>query len=322
VGTGSGLGVTQQSLAHPRATSRLTAVRQALRVRPRSWRQVPWLFALPGLAALAAFHYVPIGFGAYYAFTEWDGVRHESWIGLENFRDIFGDRTARGALWHTLELAGCFVVCVNAIGLALALGLHRAVKTRHLLRSVFFAPVAVSPLAIAFIWQWIFEYDGALNRVLGNLGLESWRRTWLGDPSTALWTILVVMVWQFSGLAMVLYLAGLQGISEDVYEATLVDGASTWLRLRRVVLPLLAPALTVSATLTLVVGLRAFDQVMALTGGGPVDASETLATQIYKQTFYAGRYGYGAAFALILTALITVLALTQLAVLRRNEERI
>jgi raffinose/stachyose/melibiose transport system permease protein len=283
---------------------------------------VPWLLALPGIAALLAFHFLPIGFGGYYAFTSWNGLTHATWIGLRNFRDIFADQTARGALWHTLELAGCFVVAVNAIGLTLALGLNRAVKTRHLLRSLFFAPVAVSPLAVAFIWQWIFDYQGALNRLLGDVGLGSLKRAWLGDPSTALWTILVVMVWQFSGLAMVLYLAGLQGISDEVYEATFVDGASVWLRLRRVVLPLLAPAVTVSATITLIVGLRVFDQVMALTQGGPVGASETLATQIYKQTFFLGRFGYGAAFALILTALIAVLALTQLALLRRNEARL
>jgi raffinose/stachyose/melibiose transport system permease protein len=300
----------------------LSAVREALRLRRRGLKQVPWLLALPGLAALLAFHFVPIGFGGYYAFTNWNGLTHATWIGLRNFRDIFADQSARGALWHTLELAGCFVVAVNAIGLTLALALNRAVKTRHLLRSLFFAPVAVSPLAIAFIWRWIFDYQGALNRVLADVGLESWRRAWLGDPRTALWTILVVMIWQFSGLAMVLYLAGLQGISDEVYEATLVDGASGWLRLRKVVLPLLAPAITVSATITLIHGLRVFDQVMALTQGGPVDASETLATQIYKQTFYVGRFGYGAAFALILTALITVLALTQLALLRMNEERL
>jgi raffinose/stachyose/melibiose transport system permease protein len=283
---------------------------------------VPWLLALPGVVALMAFHFVPIVFGGYYAFTRWNGLTHATWIGLKNFRDIFADQSARGALWHTLELAGCFVVAVNAIGSTLALALNRAVKTRHLLRSVFFLPVALSPLAIAFIWRWIFDYQGALNRMLGDVGLSSLKRAWLGDPSTALWTILVVMVWQFSGLAMVLYLAGLQGISDEVYEATLVDGASGWLRLRKVVLPLLAPAITVSTTITLIIGLRVFDQVMALTQGGPVDASETLATQIYKQTFYLGRFGYGAAFALILTALIAVLALTQLALLRMNEKRL
>jgi len=282
---------------------------------------VPWLLALPGLVALVCFHFLPIGFGAFYAFTNWDGLSHATWIGLQNFREIFGDEVARGAFWHTLELAGCFAVSVNAIGLALALGLHRAVKTRNVLRTLFFAPVALSPLAIGYLWQWIFDYQGALNRTLADVGLGSWQRTWTADPSTALWTILVVMIWQYSGLAMVLYLAGLQGIPEEIYEATLVDGASTWFRLRKIVLPLLAPALTVSATLTLIHGLRVFDQVKALTDGGPAGATETLTTQVYRQMFSASRFGYSAAFALILTALITVMALTQLTLLRRNEAR-
>jgi raffinose/stachyose/melibiose transport system permease protein len=311
-----------QPLAEGTEDSRSGAGRAALGIRRSGLQQVPWLLALPALIALFAFHFVPIGFGSYYAFTNWNGASRATWIGLRNFRDIVADRSGRGALWHTLELAGCFVVAVNAIGLTLALALNRAVKTRHFLRLVFFAPLAVSPLAIAFIWQWIFNYQGALNRILGDIGLEPLRRSWVADPSTALWAILVTMVWQFSGLAMVIYLAGLQGISDEVYEATLVDGASGWLRLRKVVLPLLAPAMTVSATITLIVGLRVFDQVMVLTQGGPVDATETLATEIYTQTFAAGRFGYGAAFALILTALIAVLALTQLALLRKNEARL
>jgi len=302
--------------------SRSAAVARALRLRRRRLGQVPWALALPGFAALVAFHFAAIGFGAYYAFTNWNGLAHSSWVGLRNFREIVDDASARGALWHTLELAGGFVVLTNAIGLALALGLNRAVKTRHLLRSLFFLPVALSPLAIAYIWGWIFYYQGALNRVLGSVGLSSLKRDWLGNPSTALWSILVVMVWQFSGLAMVLYLAGLQSVSEDIYEAMLVDGASPWFRFRKVVLPLLAPAMTVSATLTLIIGLRVFDQLKALTDGQPVGATETLALEVYQQTFYLLRFGYGAALALILTALITVFALTQLALLRRNEQRL
>ena len=282
---------------------------------------MPWLLAVPGIAALVLFHFVPIGVGGYYAFTD-RTLTHTNWVGLSNFREIADSGTARGALWHTLELAACFVVLVNAIGLALALALNRAVKTRHFLRAAFFVPVALSPLAISIIWRWMFEYDGAVNTVLVHLGLGSWRHTWFADPSTAFWSVLVVLVWQFTGLTMVLYLAGLQAISDDVYEATLVDGASTWLRLRQVVLPLLAPAVTVSVTLTTIIGLRVFDQVIALTEGGPVDATETLATQVYKQTFYLGRFGYGAALALILTALITAVALAQLALLRANEQRL
>jgi raffinose/stachyose/melibiose transport system permease protein len=241
---------------------------------------------------------------------------------VHNFREIASDAIARGALVQTLELAATFVVAANGIGLALALCLNRTVKTRHFLRSLFFAPVAVSPLAIAFIWQWIFSNDGGLNLVLGDVGLRSLRHPWLADPSTALWTVAVVLVWQFSGLAMVLYLAGLQQVPSEIYEAALIDGASPWQCFRRVVLPLLAPAITVSATLTLIIGLRVFDQVLGLTDGGPVGASETLGTQIYKQTFYLGHFGYGAAFALIMTVLVAVLALTQLAFLRMNEQRL
>ena len=284
----------------------VSTLRDSLRPRRRGPLEVPWLLALPGIAALVLFHFAPIAVGGFYAFTNWNGLTQPDWIGLQNFREIFADPSARGALWHTLVLAVCFVAIVNALGLTLAIALDRAVKTRHLLRALFFAPVALSPIAISFIWQWIFDYQGALNRLLADVGLGSWRHVWLGDPSTALWSILVVMVWQFTGLAMVLYLAGLQAISDEVYEATLVDGASGLFRLRKVVLPLLAPAMTVSVTITLIIGLRVFDQVMALTEGGPVDATETLGTQVYTQTFFLGRFGYGAAFALILTTLVAV----------------
>ena len=125
--------------------ARMSAVRQALRPRRRGVIRAPWLLALPGLAALFAFHFVPIVLGGYYAFTNWNGLTHATWLGVDNFREIVRDEATRGALWHTIELAVCFVVLVNAIGLALALGLNRAVKSRHLLRSVFFAPVARQP---------------------------------------------------------------------------------------------------------------------------------------------------------------------------------
>lgn len=290
--------------------------------RRRRLNEVPWLLALPALVALFAFHFVPVAFGSYYAFTDWDGLGHASWIGLRNFREIAGDGFERAVLWHTLELAGLFVVLVNAIGLALALALNRAIKTRNVLRVLFFAPVALSPLAIAFVWEWIFTPDGALNRLLGSVGLSSLQRLWTVDPSTALWTVLVVLVWQFTGLTMVLYLAGLQQIPEEIEEAALVDGASGWLRFRKIVLPLLAPAITVSVTLTFVIGMRVFDQVFALTGGGPVRATETLGFEVWKQTFELSRWGYGAAFSVILTLVVLGLALIQLMFLRMNERRL
>jgi raffinose/stachyose/melibiose transport system permease protein len=294
--------------------------------RRRSRRRTagpPWLWALPAVAVVLALRYLATGAGAWYAFTDWDGIsRHAQWIGLDNFREIWHDPASRGALEHTLLLAFSFVLVSNVLGLALALALNRAVKSRGLLRALFFAPVVMSSLAVSYIWQFIFSYTGPLNSLLDTLGLDSLKRAWTGDPTWALWTIFVVLVWQFVGLSMVMYLAGLQAIPEELDEASAVDGASNSRRFRKITLPLLAPAITVSVTLSTIYGLGVFDQVFALTGGGPVDASETLATQIYKQTFAFGRFGYGTALSLILTVLITILALAQLVVLRARERRL
>jgi raffinose/stachyose/melibiose transport system permease protein len=281
------------------------------------------VLALPGIAFLLLFHHVAGLSGALYAFTDWNGISSNAeFIGLENFREVFREPATRNALIHTLELAAAFVIVVNVIGLALALGLNRAVKSRNILRSLFFTPVVMSELAIAYVWQYIFDFNGPLNQFLGFIGLEQWQRPWLGDPTWALWAVLAVLVWQFAGLTMVLYLAGLQGIPDELDEACAVDGATLWMRFRWVTLPLLAPAITVATTLTLIFGLRVFDQVMALTGGGPFNATETMATQVYKQTFVFGRFGYGAALALILAGMIAVLAITQALVLRRREAQV
>jgi raffinose/stachyose/melibiose transport system permease protein len=307
------------ALAGTRATA---AAKQKAARRRGGPRRAPWLLALPAIAVVLAFHFVAQGEGAWYAFTDWQGVGPAHWTGLDNFRHIWRSDVQRGALWNSLELAGAFVVLVNAIGLALALGLNRTVKSRHVLRSLFFLPVVLSALASSYIWQYVFDYRGALNQLLGAIGLDAWQRPWLGDPSWAFWAILVAMVWQFAGLAMVIYLAGLQGISQEIDEAASVDGASTWFRFRRITLPLLAPAITTAATLTLIFGLKVFDQILALTGGGPDYATETLATQVYSQTFGNGLFGYGSALALVLTAIVVALAGAQLLLLRLREARL
>ena len=152
-------------------------------------------------------------------------------------------------------------------------------------------------------------------------GSAAWRRPWVADPAAALWTVLVVLVWQFSGLMMMFYLAGLNSISEEVDEAAAVDGAGALARVWHVTLPLLAPSLTVALTFSAILGLRVFDQVVALTNGGPAGVTETLATQVYKQTWTLGRFGYGAAFALLLSAFVGLVAIAQLIVLRRREQQ-
>jgi raffinose/stachyose/melibiose transport system permease protein len=292
------------------------------RVLGRRYRPTPplaWL--VPGLVLLLGAHYIAVVAGAWYAFTDWNGLSSPNVVGLRNFEQIFRDPAARLAFVNTILLAVTFVLGANLIGLLLALGLHRAVKSRNLLRSAFFAPVALSPLAVSYIWQFILSFEGPLNVALGAFGLGAWRRPWVADPAAALWTVLVVLIWQFSGLMMMFYLAGLNSISEEVDEAAAVDGAGAFARVWHITLPLLAPALTVALTFSAVLGLRVFDQVVALTNGGPAGVTETLATQVYKQTWALGRFGYGAAFALLLSAFVGLVALAQLVVLRRREQQ-
>lgn len=292
-------------------------------VRRGRRRRVPWSWVVPALVLLIAIHYIAVAAGAWYAFTDWSGSHAGAkFVGFSNFRAILHDPIARTALFNTLKLAVAFVVIVNVLGLLFALALNRAIKSRNFIRALFFAPVILSPLATSYLWSFIFDFNGPLNAFLKGVGLSSWRTAWLGSPTWALWTILVVLVWQFTGLAMVFYLAGLQSIPEELWEASAVDGASSIFRLRRVILPQLAPAITISVTFMSILGLRVFDQVMALTGGGPVNVSETLATQVYKQTWEYSRFGYGAALALVLALLIAIVAASQLVVLRARERRI
>jgi raffinose/stachyose/melibiose transport system permease protein len=276
---------------------------------------------VPGLLLLLSAHYAAVLAGAWYAFTDWNGLSAPNFVGFRNFEQIFNNPAAKLAFVNTIVLAISFVIAVNAIGLVLAVVLHRAVKNRDLLRSAFFAPVALSPLAVSYIWQFIFSYEGPLNLALRSVGLGSAPRAWVADPSAALWTIFVVLVWQFSGLMMVFYLAGLHSIPDEVDEAAAVDGAGPFSLLWHVTLPLLAPALTVSITFSAILGLRVFDQVIALTNGGPAGVTETLATQVYKQTWTLGRFGYGAAFALLLSLFVAIVALGQLAILRTREQQ-
>jgi raffinose/stachyose/melibiose transport system permease protein len=293
-----------------------------LRRRRTSYR-VPWWLAIPAVLVMLIFRFLPSLAGGAYAFTDWHGAGLTAgWTGTSNFREIFSNSTTSQAILHTLLLAGMLVVLANTIGLALAVSLRRTLKTRTLLRALFFLPFALSQLATAYIWQFIFQYNGPLNSVLQAVGLGSWQRTWLADPSTAIYAVLILLLWQYTGLTMIIYLAGLEGISEDLDDAAAMDGASGPMKFRRVTLPLLAPAITISSTLTLIFSLGAFEQVIALTGGGPVNATETLATQVWKNTFVYGDYGYGAALAVLLALMVTVLAVSQIIILRMRENRL
>jgi len=280
----------------------------------------PWWFAVPAMLLFAFVVLVPSGRGVYYAFTDWDGLDPNlSFIGLGNFADMAQDPDAVQAIWHTLLLAVAITVIQNGIGLLLALGVNSLIRSRNVLRVFLFAPAVITPIVTAYLWRNLLGPDGAVNSLLGALGLESWQQDWLGDPQLALWSIVAVIVWQFAGYSMVIFLAGLQSVPREIYEAAALDGGGPVRRFWSIIRPLLAPAFTINLMLSIIGGIKLFDQVYALTGGGPGHATDTISTLIYKDAFILGEFGYSIALAVVLTVIVAVVSTGQYLVLAGNE---
>ncbi|MBQ0902067.1 carbohydrate ABC transporter permease [Micromonospora sp. U21] len=280
----------------------------------------PWWFMIPALLLFAFVVLVPSARGVFYAFTDWDGLDPNfAVIGLRNFIDMIDDADALSAVWHTLLIAVAVTVIQNGVGLLLALGVNSMIKSRNFLRVLLFAPAVVTPIVTAYLWRNLLGPDGAVNSLLGAVGLGSWRQDWLGDPGLALWMIVLVVVWQFAGYSMVIFLAGLQSVPKEIYEAAAIDGSGPVRRFWSIIRPLLAPAITINLMLSIIGGIKLFDQVYALTGGGPGHATDTISTLIYKDAFTLGEFGYSIALAVVLTVIVAVASAGQYAVLSRNE---
>jgi len=274
-----------------------------------------WVFAAPALLVYFVFLVYPAVSSLWFSFTDWDGLDPDfAFIGLQNFTDMLSDEDALGAVWHTVLIAVAITVIQNGIGLVLALGVNSMIKTRNFLRVLLFAPAVVTPIVTAYLWRNLLGPDGAVNAVLG-----PWGKDWLGDPDLALWMIVVVVVWQFAGYSMVIFLAGLQSIPREIYEAAAIDGTGAVRRFWSIVRPLLAPAITINLMLSIIGGIKLFDQVYALTGGGPGHATDTISTLIYKDAFTLGEFGYSIALAVVLTAIVAIVSAGQYTVLSRNE---
>jgi raffinose/stachyose/melibiose transport system permease protein len=261
-----------------------------------------WWFLLPALAFYCFSVIIPslIGIGA--AFTNWDGISPTShFVGLHNFIKMLSDSTALAALRQTVIIAVAITVLQNVVGLLLALGINSGIRSHRVLRVILFAPAVVAPVMTAYLWKYILAPGGALDLILAAIGLPQLQLNWLGSTDLALWCVVAVIVWQMSGLSMVIFLAGLEAISKDVLEAAELDGANAFTRFFYVTLPMLRPAVLVTTTLTLIGGLKQFDTVWAMTSGGPADSTQTLSTVIFQNAFSFGYFGYSIALAVVLT---------------------
>ncbi|MEU6201221.1 sugar ABC transporter permease [Streptomyces sp. NPDC047061] len=288
--------------------------------RYRSYAQSVWWFVLPAAALYAFAVIVPAVQGSLFAFTDWDGVSTaKQWVGLHQFRSIIDDPNSLTAIKNTLLIAVTVTVVQNAIGLLIALGVNSQIKSRNVLRVLFFAPVVITSIAVGFLWQNILAPEGALNQVLKDIGFGGLRQNWLGDPKVAIWAIIMVVIWQFVGYSMVIFLAGLQGIPDEVIEAAALDGAGPVRRFWYIVRPMLAPAFTINLMLSLIGGFKLFDQVFVMTQGGPGGATDTISTLIYKNAFQLGRFSYGAALAVVLSLFVAAASAFQYRMISKNE---
>jgi raffinose/stachyose/melibiose transport system permease protein len=283
--------------------------------------KVPWVIIIPGtICSMIAHVIAPIN-GSFYAFTDFKGIGRYKWVGFSNFIGIFSSRIDRAAILNTFRIAIPFVVLVLFFGLVLALILNKNLKSRQYLRAIFFAPVVMIPLSVTQVWKFIFDYNGPLNIIMRKTGLNGYTTNWLGNINTSIYCILFVLLWQNVGYAMVIFNAGLESISDEIYEATSIDGANKWQNFKYVTLPLLAPAITITVTMMSITGLRVFDQVLGLTGGGPANMTHTLASDFYFQAWGNNRYGYGTALSLLLTLLVAVIGVIQVVFLEKRERK-
>ncbi|MFI6740892.1 carbohydrate ABC transporter permease [Nonomuraea sp. NPDC050451] len=298
-------------------TSRRAASRTATATRGRpvvGRRTHPMWFMAPAFAILLVFFFLPTLFNFVYAFTDWSGFKSAIRpVGLDNFTDLASNGTLFRSLRVTVVYAVLVAIFQNAFGFGLAVLLERDTWLNRVARVFFLIPVLMSALAVGYIFQALLKPTGGLNRLLGI------DYAWLGDTT---WTIVVVALihaWKWMGLSMLIYLAGLKTVPDDIVEAAHIDGASRWRTFWAVRFPLLAPAITFNVATALLGSMNGFDIAQATTGGGPARTTEILNIFIYR-TFGQGLFAQATTMSLVLFLLVALMAFPVIYVLRKREE--
>ncbi|WP_055688825.1 carbohydrate ABC transporter permease [Streptomyces prasinus] len=292
------------------------------RRRARHWLTAVG-FQVPALVLFGVLVLLPILFAVYAAFFRWGGFGMPSdFVGGDNFVRLFQDPVFLGDLWRCFLLVALSLVLQLPFALALAVALNQRVRGRAVYRMLFFAPYVLSEAITGVLFAMIFAPgEGLADELLGKVGLEGLGGEWFADPDMVMVTLFLVMTWKYFGFHMMLYLAGLQSIPEELTEAALIDGAGPWQRFRNVTLPLLAPTLRISVFLSVIGAIQLFDLVWVITQGGPDHHSETMAVTMFQYGFKRYQVGYASAISVVMFGISLVFALAyQRFVLRRDLE--
>ncbi|ALS26830.1 sugar ABC transporter permease [Paenibacillus cisolokensis] len=283
----------------------------------REWVQ-QIVFTGPAVLAFALIVALPFFMGMYYSFTNWNGVSDTaSFVGFDNFVTVWQDQGFRDSFAFTVRFTVVAVVLTNLVGFVLALLLSAPLKSRNVLRTLFFMPNVIGGLLLGFIWQFIFVRGFA--SIGKATGLSFFQLPWLGDEPTAFWAVVIVSVWHGAGYLMVIYIASLINVPKDLNEAAAIDGATAWQRLRHITVPLIMPAVTISLFLALSWSFKTFDVILSLTKGGPYNSTQSVALNIYLEAFQNNRYGLGTAKAFIFFIVVALISTLQVWLTKRRE---
>jgi multiple sugar transport system permease protein len=290
-------------------------------VGARRSQQLGWLalFLLPGLGGLLIFTIMPILASLVLTLFQWDLLTAPRFVGLDNYGALLQDRAFWDALRHTLTFIIGYLPLVLILGLAVSLALNAPLRGIGIIRSAFFLPVVSSWVAVALLWSWLFNPRyGLVNYGLSLIGIAG--PGWLFDPHWAMPAIILTSVWKDLGFVVVIFLAGLQAIPQDYYEAAGLDGAGRWAQLWHITLPLLRPTTFFVTIISLINAFQVFDQVWVMTEGGPAGSTSVLVEQVVRHAFSYGEMGYAATISWAIFAMVFVVTLLQF-YLQRQEPR-
>jgi raffinose/stachyose/melibiose transport system permease protein len=277
-------------------------------------------FLAPALLVYVAFVLLPVALAAVYSFFNWNGLSAlDRFIGFDNYVRALTDPVFQAAIGHNLGIVGLSLLIQGPIAIGVALLLNRPLRGRAVIRLLIFVPYVLSEVVAGLSWKLLLQPQGPFDGVIQAIGLGELRQLWLADQNVVFWTLFVVLSWKYLGFAIILFLAGLQGVPEELSEAAQIDGAGWWQTQRHITIPLLAPTIRIWAFLSIIGSLQQFDMVWILTGGGPVSATTTMATYMVQYGFQRSQLGFGSAVAVILFIVSLVFALLyQRVILRRD----
>lgn len=278
------------------------------------------LITIPILALFICFNTIPLIRGVIYSFTNFKGFGKYDWVGFRNYIDLFSDARVGKSYWFTFKLAIVSTIVVNVLSLLLALALNSTIKAKSFFRGAYFLPNILGSLVVGYIFNYFFTY--ILPALADMIGIDALRNSILSNPNAAWIGIMIVCAWQAIAMNTIIYISGLQTVPEDVYEAGGLDGATGWKQFKYLTFPLIIPFFSINMVLCVKNFLMVFDQIMALTKGGPAQSTESISYLIYNNGMSGGQFGFQSANAVVFFIVIVAVSVAQMKFSGKKEEQL